>query len=54
MDSKVSEGRFKGCQIRWSFQGEFTARETVNGPTAPSDQWKFCGTVNGVLECPCG
>ena len=53
MDGRISEGRSKGCQIRWSYQGQFTAKGTASGPTAPGNEWKFCGTLNGVLECPC-
>lgn len=54
MDGQVTAGVFKGCRIRWSFQGRFTAKGTQSGPTPPGPAWKFCGTVDGVLECPCG
>ena len=54
MDGQVSAGPFKGCQIRWSFQGQFTAKGKPEGPTPPGGGWKFCGNVDGVLECPCG
>jgi len=54
MDGQVTAGVFKGCRIRWSFQGRFTAKGTQSGPTPPGPGWKFCGNADGVLECPCG
>ena len=54
MDGQVTAGVFKGCRIRWSFQGQFTAKGGPKGPTPPGEGWRFCGNVDGVLECPCG
>jgi len=54
MDGQVNAGVYKGCHIRWSFVGQFTAKGTQSGPTPPGPGWKFCGNVDGVLECPCG
>lgn len=54
MDGQVNTGVYKGCRIRWSFKGEFKAKGQPQGPTPPGEGWKFCGNVDGVLECPCG
>jgi hypothetical protein len=54
MDGQVNVGVYKGCHIRWSFKGEFKAKGKPAGPTPPGEGWKFCGNVDGVLECPCG
>jgi hypothetical protein len=55
MDGRVSQGVFKGCKIRWSFQGKFTAKGDKNGPIdTVTNSWPFCGNLDGVLECPCG
>ena len=51
MDGEFTDGRFRGCRIRWSYQGEFTALGDANGPFGPA--WGFCGNLDGVLECPC-
>jgi hypothetical protein len=53
MDGQVSAGIYKGCRIRWSFEGSFNAPGDDKGPTPPGQGWKFCGNVDGVLECPC-
>lgn len=45
-------GRYAGCRIRWSYQGDFTALGDADGPTGPA--WGLCGNLDGVLECPCG
>lgn len=54
MDGQVNTGVYKGCRIRWSFEGSFNARGDEKGPTPPGEGWKLCGNVDGVLECPCG
>jgi hypothetical protein len=54
MDGQVNAGVYKGCRIRWSFVGQFTAKGKPEGPIPPGEGWKFCGNVDGVLECPCG
>ncbi len=55
MNGRVSQGVFKDCKLRWSFQGNFTAKGDKNGPVdALTSPWDFCGDLDGVLECPCG
>lgn len=54
MDGQVNAGVYKGCRIRWSFKGDFKAKGKPEGPIPPGEGWKFCGNVDGVLECPCG
>lgn len=55
MDGRVSAGVFKDCKLRWSFQGNFTAKGDKSGPVdAFTSSWEFCGNLDGVLECPCG
>lgn len=55
MNGRVSAGVFKFCKIRWSFQGRFKAKGDSHGPVAAANSsWKFCGNLDGVLECPCG
>ncbi len=44
-------GRYAGCRIRWSYQGDFTALGDAYGPSGPG--WGFCGNLDGVIECPC-
>jgi hypothetical protein len=45
----------KECQVRVTMQGFFTAPADKKGlPIPPSKkEWTFCGTVDGVLDCPC-
>jgi hypothetical protein len=45
-------GPHKGCTIRWSLAGTFTAKGTAKMPD-PKAPWDFCGNLDGVLECPC-
>jgi hypothetical protein len=45
-------GPHKGCSIRWSLAGTFTAKGTQKMPD-PKAPWSFCGNLDGVLECPC-
>lgn len=49
----VHEGPHAGCELRASFQGEFTADGDRFGPLPPNYNWGFCGTADGVLLCPC-
>jgi hypothetical protein len=49
---QVTAGPHKGCGIRWSLAGTFTALGTAQGPD-PNHPWDFCGNLDGVLECPC-
>jgi len=53
---EVSAGPFKGCLIRWSFQGTYTApaQPGTAEPMPPGSGWNLCGTIDGVLDCPCG
>ncbi len=53
MDGEFTAGRYRGCHIRWSFQGDFTTQGDANGPLQPNYSWGFCGNVDGVIECPC-
>lgn len=53
LKGRVSSGRYAGCTFTASFQGDFTANGDSRGPLAPSDVWRYCGTIEGVLECPC-
>lgn len=50
---KVLFGRYAGCTFTASFQGDFDANGDTRGPLPPHDTWRFCGTLEGVLECPC-
>jgi hypothetical protein len=52
LEGSFTAGARQGCKLHWSYAGTFTAPGTEKGPllTAP---WDFCGTVDGVLECPC-
>lgn len=50
----VIAGPYAGCRLTASFQGDFTANGDSRGPQVPDPSWKFCGTLEGVLECPCG
>jgi hypothetical protein len=50
---RVESGRYAGCTLTASFQGDFVANGDSRGPQVPNPSWKFCGTVEGVLECPC-
>lgn len=49
----VVAGRYAGCTLTASFQGDFTANGDSRGPQAPKEAWKYCGTLEGVLECRC-
>lgn len=53
MSGEIVVGRYAGCSIRWSFQGDFTTQGDALGPLPPNYSWGFCGNVDGVLECPC-
>ncbi|HEX7185212.1 MAG TPA: hypothetical protein VF756_25530 [Thermoanaerobaculia bacterium] len=53
LKGSVIAGRYAGCTFTASFQGDFTANGDTRGPLAPADVWKYCGTIEGVLECPC-
>jgi hypothetical protein len=50
---RVQSGRYAGCTFTASFQGDFTANGDSRGPQTPNPIWKYCGTLEGVLECPC-
>ncbi|MEE8587431.1 MAG: hypothetical protein V3T83_21545, partial [Acidobacteriota bacterium] len=49
----VLQGPHAGCELRASFQGEFTANGDASGPQAPNYSWGFEGKADGVLLCPC-
>ncbi len=53
---RIVNGIHKGCMVSVSLQGYFTAPGDPLGPippTAGASPWEFCGTADGVLECPC-
>lgn len=50
---RVLAGRYAGCTFTASFQGDFTANGDSRGPQTPNPAWRYCGTLEGVLECPC-
>lgn len=50
---RVHSGEYAGCTFTASFQGDFQANGDSRGPLAPHDVWKYCGSLEGVLECPC-
>ncbi|HEV3077191.1 MAG TPA: hypothetical protein VHB47_22405 [Thermoanaerobaculia bacterium] len=52
MEGTISKGRYATCKIHWSFQGAFTSAGAAAGPPEPNFR-SFCGTIDGVLECPC-
>lgn len=54
LKGRVVAGAFAGCSFTISFQGDFLADGDFRGPTAPNPEWTFCGTLEGVMECPCG
>jgi hypothetical protein len=45
------------CQVRVTMQGFFVAPADKEGMPIPPNElekgWTFCGTVDGVLDCPC-
>lgn len=49
IDAPVTAGRYKGCRIRASLQGDF--HTGWGGPFAAP--WQSKGNLDGVLECPC-
>jgi hypothetical protein len=49
IDAPVTAGRYRGCRIRASIQGDFFVATT--SPTAAP--WKSRGNLDGVMECPC-
>jgi hypothetical protein len=52
----VAMAPFTGCVVRASFQGDWTANGDAAGPLGPlatTAPWSFCGTIDGVVECPC-
>lgn len=55
MVGTVLEGVHAGCLVRVTIQGYFTAPTGYDGlPIPPSEtEWTFCGTADGVLDCPC-
>lgn len=53
LKGRVQSGKYAGCAFTASFQGDFTANGDSRGPQAPNTTWKYCGTIEGVLECPC-
>lgn len=53
LKGRVQSGRYAGCSFTASFQGDFTANGDSRGPQTPNPSWKYCGTFEGVLECPC-
>ena len=53
LKGRVLFGRYAGCTFTASFQGDFDANGDSRGPLAPLGGWPFCGTLEGVLECPC-
>jgi hypothetical protein len=50
---RVASGKYAGCTFTASFQGDFTANGDSRGPQTPNPAWRYCGTLEGVLECPC-
>lgn len=48
---------YAGCMVRVMIQGFFVAPSTADGTPIPpnevEDGWTFCGTMDGVLDCPC-
>jgi hypothetical protein len=55
LKGRVEAGPYAGCSFTASFQGDFTANGDSRGPQGPPDKasWGFCGSIEGVLECPC-
>lgn len=53
LKGRVQAGPYAGCSFTASFQGDFAANGDTRGPLAPLPAWSFCGTLEGVLECPC-
>jgi len=53
LKGRVLAGRYAGCTFTASFQGDFTANGDSRGPQTPNSDWRYCGTLEGVLECPC-
>ena len=53
LKGRVQSGRYAGCTFTASFQGDFTANGDSRGPQTPNLAWRYCGTLEGVLECPC-
>ena len=53
LKGRVSSGRYAGCTFTASSQGDFTANGDSRGPQTPNSAWRYCGTLEGVLECPC-
>lgn len=53
LKGRVQSGKYAGCSFTASFQGDFNANGDSRGPQVPNDTWKYCGTIEGVLECPC-
>jgi len=49
IDAPVTAGRYRGCRIRASLQGDF--QTGWGGPF--STPWSSRGNLDGVLECPC-
>lgn len=51
--------KYKQCRIRWSLQGHYTAAAAPStgkadaGPMPPDSGWQLCGTIEGVMDCPC-
>lgn len=54
LKGRVVAGAFAGCSFTMSFQGDFIADGDSRGPQVPDPAWTFCGTLEGVMECPCG
>jgi hypothetical protein len=53
---RVLAGPHRNCRICVTLQGEFEAPGGPDGPQPPASGtpgWRFCGTMDGVLECPC-
>ncbi len=48
----VHHGRHAGCQMRVSFQGQFTVSGDASGPF-PFSNWGMEAKADGVLLCPC-
>jgi hypothetical protein len=53
LKGRVQSGKYAGCSFTASFQGDFTANGDSRGPQTPNTTWPYCGTLEGVLECPC-
>ena len=57
MVGTVLEGQYAGCLVQVTMQGFFTAPADADGLPVPPNKieagWKFCGTADGVLDCPC-